>query len=475
MKRLLPLRVLAPIVLGMLVALAVVGFAEIGYQRLEFANRAMSTALEMETVVNQTLALIIDAESSQRGYLLTGDPSYLKPYEDALPKIDQSFARLRALVDASGTTSMIEHADRLNGLIGRKLNDLESTLALKQQGGPDAALQLLDTGVGRRLTDQIRSEAQSILDELSLSAHRGATRWASDIEFGRVGMLTMSAFTLALLLVVWALARRELRSREAKRRMMIEEQHRLEREVAVRTEELSELSSYLQTVREEEKSRLARDIHDELGGILVGAKMDVAWATERCRAGLPDAADKLDRALTMLDEGVELKRRIIEELRPTLLDNLGLAAALEWQARQTCERAGIACELDLGEFVLPPDVSIALFRIAQEALTNVVKYANARNVRLEVRRDAMGVTLSVEDDGGGMPSRAASSRLSHGIAGMRQRVRAFEGRFTIRSRPGAGTTIEAFIPLEADLSGEAAGLIAETVTSWPAAANAPAD
>src|SRR6185437_16030256 len=265
----------------------------------------------METVVNQTLALIIDAESSQRGYLLTGDPSYLKPYEDALPKIDQSFARLRALVDASGTTSMIEHADRLNGLIGRKLNDLESTLALKQQGGPDAALQLLDTGVGRRLTDQIRSEAQSILDELSLSAHRGATRWASDIEFGRVGMLTMSAFTLALLLVVWALARRELRSREAKRRMMIEEQHRLEREVAVRTEELSELSSYLQTVREEEKSRLARDIHDELG-----------------------------RALTMLDEGVELKRRIIEELRPTLLDNLGLAAALEWQARQTCERAG---------------------------------------------------------------------------------------------------------------------------------------
>lgn len=96
-------------------------------------------------------------------------------------------------------------------------------------------------------------------------------------------------------------------------------------------------------------------------------------------------------------------------------------------------------------------------------------------MRLEVRRDAMGVTLSVEDDGGGMPSRAASNRLSHGIAGMRQRVRAFEGRFTIRSRPGAGTTIEAFIPLEADLSGEAAGLIAETVTSWPAAANAPGD
>lgn len=475
MKRLLPFRVLVPIILGMLVALAVVGVAEIGYRRLEFANRAMSTALEMETVVNQTLALIIDAESSQRGYLLTGDPSYLKPYEDALPKIDRSFARLRALVDASGTTSMIEHADRLNGLIGRKLNDLEATLALKQRDGPDAALQLLDTGVGRRLTDQIRGEAESILDELSQSARRAAMRWASDIEFGRVGMLTMSAFTLVLLLVVWALARRELRSREAKRRMMIEEQHRLEREVAVRTEELSELSSYLQTVREEERSRLARDIHDELGGILVGAKMDVAWSAERCRGALPEAAGKLDRALTMLDEGVELKRRIIEELRPTLLDNLGLAAALEWQARQTCERASLACELELADFPLPPDVSIALYRIAQEALTNVVKYANARNVRLELRRDPMGVTLSIQDDGGGMPARGASNRLSHGIAGMRQRVRAFEGRFTIRTRPGAGTTIEAYLPLEAESGEEEPGLIAETVTSWPAAADAPAD
>lgn len=475
MKRLLPLRVLLLIVLGMLTALAVLSIAEIGYRRLEFANRAMSTALEMETVVNQTLALVVDAESSERGYLLTGDSSYLKPFEDALPKIDHSFARLRALVDSSGTTSMIEHADRLNGLIGRKLNDLEATLALKQKDGPGAALQLMDTGLGRRLTDQIRDEAQSILDELSLSAHRGAMRWTRDIEFGRAGMLTMSAFTLALLLVVWVLARREFRSREAKRRMMIEEQHRLEREVAVRTEELSELSSHLQTVREEEKSRLARDIHDELGGILVGAKMDVAWAAERCRTGLPEAAEKLGRAITILDEGVEMKRRIIEELRPTLLDNLGLAAALEWQVRQTCERAGIACELNLGDFTLPPDVSIALYRITQEALTNIVKYANARNVRLDVARDAMGVTLTVQDDGGGMPSRAASGRLSHGIAGMRQRVRAFEGRFTIRTRPGAGTTIEAFIPLDADQPEEIPGLVAETVTSWPTAADSPAD
>jgi len=446
-KRLLPLRVLLPLALGVIVSLGVLGFAEIGYRRLEFANKAMSAALEMETAVNETLALIGDAESSQRGFLLTGDASYLKPYNAALPKIDRTFARLRELINANGTAEMIDHAGQLNGLIGRKLSELESTLALNERNGREAAFQLIGTGLGQRLMEDIRSQAQSILDELRESSARGGTRWAQDIEFGRVGMLTMTAFTIALLFVVWALARREISAREAKRRMLLEEQRRLEQEVATRTEELSELSTYLQTVREEEKSRLARDIHDELGGIIVGAKMDVAWAAQRCKATLPEAAEKLNRALLILDEGVEMKRRIIEELRPTLLDNLGISSALDWQIRQTCERAGLHCELNLAELELPPEVAIAIYRIAQEALTNIVKYASAKTVDVELLGDAEGVSLIVHDDGTGLPAGVESNRLSHGIIGMRQRVRALDGTFRIGSRPGSGTTVEVFIPL----------------------------
>jgi signal transduction histidine kinase len=468
MKRLLPLRVLMPLALGVIVSLGVLGFAEIGYRRLEFANKAMSTALEMETAVNETLALIGEAESSQRGFLLTGDPTYLKPYKAALPKIDQTFARLRELINANGTAVMIDHTGQLNVLIGKKLNELESTLALNERNGREAAFQLIDTGLGQRLMEEIRSQAQSILDELRESSRKGGTRWAQDIEFGRVGMLTMTAFTIALLFVVWALARREISAREAKRRTLVEEQRRLEQEVATRTEELSELSTYLQTVREEEKSRLARDIHDELGGILVGAKMDVAWAAQRCKTALPEAAEKLNRALTVLDEGVEMKRRIIEELRPTLLDNLGISSALDWQVRQTCERAGLQCELNLADLELPPEVSIALYRIAQEALTNIVKYASARNVEVELLGDDEGVSLIVHDDGAGLPSGVESSRLSHGIVGMRQRIRALNGTFKISSRPGSGTMIEVFIPVSRaalqavtpDASGEPARLAA---------------
>ena len=447
MKRLLPLRVLLPLALGVIVSLGVLGFAEIGYRRLEYANRAMSAALEMETAVNETLALIGEAESGQRGFLLTGDPTYLKPYNAALPKIDHAFGRLRDLVSSNGTEAMNSNATQLNGLIGKKLNELESTLALNERSGREAAFQLIDTGLGQRLMDEIRGRAQSILDELRESSQRGGARWARDIEFGRVGMLTMTAFTIALLFVVLALARREISSREAKRRMLVEEQRRLEQEVTARTEELSELSTYLQTVREEEKSRLARDIHDELGGILVGAKMDVAWAAQRCKSALPEAAEKLERAIAVLDEGVEMKRRIIEELRPTLLDNLGISSALDWQVRQVCERAGLQCELNLAELELPSDASIAIYRIVQEAMTNIAKYASARNVDVELLGDAEGVSLIVHDDGAGLPAGVESNRLSHGIIGMRQRVRALNGTFKISSRPGTGTTIEVFIPL----------------------------
>jgi signal transduction histidine kinase len=447
MKRLLPLRVLLPLALGVIVSLGVLGFAEIGYRRLEFANKAMSAALETETAVNETLALIGDAESGQRGFLLTGDPTYLKPYKAALPKIDHTFARLRELINANGTAVMIDHAGQLNVLIGKKLNEMESTLALNERGGRQAAFQLIDTGLGQQLMEQIRAQAQSILDELRESSRRGGARWAQDIEFGRVGMLTMTAFTIALLFVVWALARREISARVAKRRTLLEEQRRLEQEVTARTEELSELSTYLQAVREEEKSRLARDIHDELGGILVGAKMDVAWAVQRAKTALPEVAEKLDRALAILDEGVEMKRRIIEELRPTLLDNLGISAAIDWQVRQACERAGLHCELNLADIELPPEVAIALYRIVQEALTNIVKYASARNVDVDLIGDEDGVSLVVHDDGAGLPAGVESSRLSHGIAGMRQRVRALNGSFRIGSKPGSGTTIEVFIPV----------------------------
>lgn len=447
-RRLLPRRLFAPLVLGVALSIAILVFSELGYRRLEKANQTMASALTTQSSLHEVLALVVDAETSQRGYLLTGKPEYLDPYRAALPRIEEGFRTLRELMVAHSPAQR-DRVARFNNLIGKKLNELETTIALYEKAGREAAFELMNTGIGQRTMDQIRSEVASIGDEHAKVLASNAERWERDVAIARAGMQIMTGFAILLLLIVWGLLRREMRQREETRHQLVGERERLEGEVERRTAELSELSTYLQTVREEEKTRLARDIHDELGGVLVSAKMDVAWAEERLRDSNPEAAAKLSRALESLDAGVALKRRIIEELRPSLLDNLGLGPAIEWLAHQTCDRAGVelATNVPADAAPLPPDVAIALYRIVQEALTNVLKYAQAKKVDLELVQTADTVSLTIGDDGVGMPPEAQTHRLSHGISGMRQRVRALGGDFAIRSVRGRGTSIEVTVPL----------------------------
>ena len=447
-KSVLPTKLVLPLVLGIIASLAIAVYAELGYRRLELANRQMAVALEMQATLHETLALVVDAETGQRGYLLTGKDEYLAPYTSAVPKVEGAFSRLRELLVQNGTPAQRDALGRLNNLVGKKLAELEAAIALYKKDGAQASQALLETGIGRRAMDEIRVEVEAMSGTHRKQLEEATNRWSADIAFARIGMELMTAFTVALLLVVWLLARRDAQQREARRRSAVEEKRRLESEVEERTAELSELSNYLQRVREDEKSKLARDIHDELGGILVSAKMDVAWVEEHMKKKDPQASAKLERALQALDDGVQIKRRIIEELRPTLLDNLGLSAAVDWQVHEICDRAGLACTIatPADDSTIAPQVSIALYRILQEALTNIVKYASAKSVNIDLGLTEDTVTLLIEDDGVGIPDDAQNNLLSHGIAGMRQRVRNLHGEFAIRRRGEGGTLIEVNIP-----------------------------
>jgi len=439
-----------PLLLGIVGSLALLLFAELGYQRLESAAQRVAASLELQSSLYEAQALVVDAEAGQRGYLLTGRDEYLVPYREALAKIEPTFTRLRELTRTIGTPELRDSASRLNTLIGKKLAEMEATLALNERSGRDVAFELMNTGIGRRTMDAIRAEVALMTQQQREVWSEGAERWARDLSIIRVGLQAMTAFTILLLIVVWMLVRRDTAHREQERMRLAGEQARLENVVDERTAELSELSNYLQSVREDEKSRIARELHDEMGGILVGAKMDVAAAAKQLgQADTSAAATRLSRAIKSLDDGIAVKRRIIEDLRPTLLDNLGLGAALDWLVRGTCERAGLGCSINLDDRAdaLPPEQSIAIYRIVQEALTNVLKYAKAKSVTVDLVRSAGGVTLSFADDGVGLPEDALSNHLSHGIAGIRQRVRALHGEFTIRGAPGEGTLIDVHLPL----------------------------
>jgi signal transduction histidine kinase len=447
-KSVLPIKVVLPLVLGIVASLAIAVYAELGYRRLESANRQMAVALEMEATLHEALALIVDAETGQRGYLLTGNEEYLKPYTAAVPKVDAVFNRLRESLIAMGTPQQRDALGRMSGLVGKRLGELEAVIALYKKDGLQSALAMLDTGIGRRTMDEVRAEVDTMAAGQRRQLDDAVNRWAADVAFARLGMELMTAFTVALLLVVWLLARRDAQQRDARRRSVVEDKRRLEVVVEERTAALSELSNHLQVVREDERSKLARDIHDELGGILVGAKMDIAWVEERLKKRDPESAAKLERALQALDDGVQIKRRIVEELRPTLLDNLGLAAAVDWQVHEICDRAGLQCEIATppDDSEIAPQTSIALYRILQEALTNIVKYAHAKHVSVDLGVGGDTITLLIEDDGVGIADDAQNNLLSHGIAGMRQRVRALRGDFSISRRPEGGTVIEVNIP-----------------------------
>lgn len=217
------------------------------------------------------------------------------------------------------------------------------------------------------------------------------------------------------------------------------------------SEELRALAVRLQAAREEESARLAREIHDELSGALTALKMDLSLVASRI-PGDPSGLvqRKMEAMAGLIDATLERVRNIVTELRPGILDDLGLVAALEWQAEEFQRRSEIRCLLSLPkeEVAAGRDRSTVVFRILQEALTNVARHANASSVSISLREQAGSLILEVRDNGAGINLEEISSKESFGLLGMRERALAFGGEVQISGSPGVGTTVILRMPLE---------------------------
>ena len=215
--------------------------------------------------------------------------------------------------------------------------------------------------------------------------------------------------------------------------------------------ELRELSALVLQAREEEKTRIARELHDELGQQLTALKMDLAWARERVPEGATALADKLARMDTTLDTTVGATRRISSDLRPLMLDDLGLAEAAEWLAEDFEQRTGIVCALALedSEAVssLAPDTATALYRILQESLTNVARHAQAGHVSVELAIEGEAVVLAIEDDGRGIAAADQAKTRSYGLKGLRERVHYLGGTARIGPGDDGGTRVAVRVPI----------------------------
>ena len=216
------------------------------------------------------------------------------------------------------------------------------------------------------------------------------------------------------------------------------------------SKQLHDLAANLESVREEERTRIARELHDQLGQALTAVKFDLAWLTDQLRQKDANLAQKTKTVTEQMDTMIKIVRRIATELRPGMLDDLGLAASIEWQARDFGKRTGIVCAVSVPAEDLPltRSQSVALFRIFQEALTNVARHANAHHIKVTLTATPEVVTLQVHDDGRGIQVQEIAGLHSLGLLGMRERAMRLGGAFNIRGTSGYGTIVTVSIPLK---------------------------
>lgn len=235
--------------------------------------------------------------------------------------------------------------------------------------------------------------------------------------------------------------------REAEQRS---QHRRAEEQLRESHEQLRALSTYLQTIREEERTRIAREVHDELGQALTSCKLDLSWIASKLPAELKVLAEKA-RALTAhIDSTIQTVRRISSELRPGVLDHLGLVAAIEWQANEFQNRTGIRCDIQARVREPLPDQNLAttFFRIFQETLTNVIRHAGATHVWVDLKQAEGHITLEVKDNGRGIERSEIFNSKSMGLLGMRERAALLGGIFKIGNiSRGKGTRVKVSIPV----------------------------
>lgn len=434
-----------PLVMGLAVAaLAVLLFISEGsYFRAAHTLDALREMAQARTSLQSLERGFIDAEAAQRGFLLTGRSEYLQPYDQALRHIEEAFAFLDGYY--AGEAASLAQLREMRKAADTRLSELALTIGLHRQGRGDTTRDIVLSDIGKEQMDRIRTLGAELLARETRRVAQGRSDVYRTLMFSRIGIAVLSIVGLVALFLYLRKGVLLKEQQEEQQRLLQAERDRLELEVAQRTARLTELTRHLQTAREDERSRLARDLHDELGALLTSAKLDAARLRPRLTAVAPELLDRLAHLVDSLNSSIALGRRIIEDLRPSTLSNLGLATTLEILAREFAERAGVRVHCEVQPVALEADAELVVYRVVQEAITNISKYARAQQVWITLAARDGQAEVTVRDDGAGFDT-TATPASAYGLMGMRFRVEAEGGSLTLQSTPGTGTQVQVRLP-----------------------------
>lgn len=410
------------------------------------STQALNDLVEIGDARGDILRLqqgVLAAEAGQRGYLLTNRKEYLAPYDEALKEIDESLKRLKQYYAEHAAADAV--LGRMRVLTEAKLLELAVAIRLYNDGQSAASTDIVLSALNKKQMEAIRALGTEML---SIQAQEDNARRETlyvTLQGRRLGMALLTAISL-LALYFFLRRSHELKQQQQQLKDIVQaERDRLEIEVAQRTAQLTDLALYLQTAREDERNRLARNLHDELGSLLTSAKLDAARIKSRLAGTAPEALERLAHLVQTLNQSIALGRSIIEDLRPSTLGNLGLVATLEILAREFAAQSSISVECALSPVKLDANAELMVYRLVQEAITNISKYARARRVWVNLAARDGQVEVSVRDDGVGFDV-ATPAKSAFGLLGMRFRVEAEGGRLTVVSAPGQGTQLQVSLP-----------------------------
>jgi signal transduction histidine kinase len=436
----------------------------------------IETTLETIYELENLISMIKDAETGQRGFIITGDWAFLEPYYIGVTAVHKSMTLLKVMNEDEA--QILQRLDIILGMIERRFDQFYKAIRLRKDGDVSAAVlyftavenQNIMSGI-RKLIEELKLEKNSQLQKLIGISKKRSQYTIITIVIGNLFAFLFVFFSLSQLY-------RDIMERVA-----------AEKELRVSREQLRSLARRLENIREEERILISREIHDVMGGGLTGLKMDLARLFKNIvKAGSDKEREAIKAQIAalddMADQMISVTRRISSDLRPPVLDDFGLIPAMEWQLSEFTARTGILHKFKTTfvNVIFKNEQAVAMFRIFQEALTNVVRHSGATEIEvvmreeernlfmnrsfvLEISDDGRGikederdlfmnrnVVLEISDNGRGITEDEILNSKSLGLLGMKERALAFGGELSISGKPGKGTVIS--IKMPGNLKGE---------------------
>jgi signal transduction histidine kinase len=427
---------------AVVLAAGTLGLNELSHRAVQVNGEAAKASQEASMTVQRLMAAAANHEISYRGLAGTGDEVFRQRFDASGAAMDRDLRLLQQRYETL-EPQLKNTFDHWVDVLGERRQDMRNVLRLRDDGKADQAVAALNAEVARRLSDSTPALEQKLLALESRLQQSADQSQRSAMLQGRLAVVAATALAL-LGLALWRQQALRLHREDLQQQLQqASERSRLALAVEQRTQELRALTRHQLTLREDERAALARELHDELGALLTAAKLDAARLKSTLSAA-PEPLARLGALTAKLNDGIALKSRIVEDLRPSSLDHLGLKAALTVLCGDMQARLGFPIDVVLEDASPAPDIALTIYRLVQEALTNIAKHAQATQVGVRLMRWTGETYVEVRDNGVGFDAQNIPVG-HHGLTGMHFRVASHGGAMRLQSQAG-DTIVSATIP-----------------------------